>query len=154
MGVAWMNAERFYAKTVEVDGCLIWQGKGRIGEYGVAGYLGKHWLAHRLSYHFKTGDDLGPDDVIRHSCDTPLCVRPEHLSKGTHADNVDDKVQKLRHRFGERHPAARITQQDAEAIRRLVREEGQMQKTVAEAFGLSKQQVSRIVRGERWMKGD
>ena len=29
-----------------------------------------------------------------------------------------------------------------------------MQKTVAEAFRLSKQQVSKIVRGERWVKGD
>jgi len=65
-----------------------------------------------------------------------------------------DMVERLRSRFGERHHAARITQQDAEAIRRLVREEGQMQKTVAEAFGLSKQQVSKIVRGERWTKGD
>ena len=63
-------------------------------------------------------------------------------------------MQKLRHRFGDRHPGAKITQQDAEAIRRLVREEGQMQKTVAEAFRLSKQQVSKIVRGERWVKGD
>lgn len=144
-----MNPERFARKTHRRGACLIWEGKGRVGPYGTAGYRGQQWLAHRLAYHFATGEELGPEDVIRHSCDTPLCVEPDHLSKGTHADNAADKVARLRQQYGERHPSARLTATDVAAIREEAAA-GIMQKALAEAFGVSKQQISRIVRGERW----
>lgn len=34
--------------------------------------------------------------LIRHKCDNPPCVNPEHLEVGTQADNVDDMVTRLR----------------------------------------------------------
>lgn len=146
-----MTQARFFRKTERVGDCLIWQGKSRVGPYGAVGYQSKQWLAHRLSYHFQTGEELTAQDVIRHTCDTPLCVEGTHLRKGTHADNVEDKVVKLRHRFGERHPMARFTEADVRAVRKA-HDEGIMQKVIAEAMGMSKQQVSRIVRGDRWKK--
>jgi hypothetical protein len=38
--------------------------------------------------------------IVMHTCDTPLCVRPDHLVAGSHADNVADMVAKRRDNFG------------------------------------------------------
>ena len=35
---------------------------------------------------------------VMHSCDTPRCCNPDHLSLGTSKDNSDDMVAKGRHR--------------------------------------------------------
>lgn len=142
--------ERFYAKAVRVGDCLIWQGKGRIGPYGVAGYQRKNWLAHRLSYFFANDGDLSAEEVVRHICDTPLCVEPSHLLKGTHAENVQDKVDRLRHGFGEAHPNRKLTFSEVEAIRAAYSAGGVTQKELARRFGASRTQLHRIVHGSRW----
>jgi hypothetical protein len=38
-----------------------------------------------------TGTDPAPL-VVRHKCDTPLCTKPEDLTTGTQADNIQDAV--------------------------------------------------------------
>ena len=52
--------------------------------------------AHRIAYLI-TREDPGPAEVL-HSCDNTLCVRPDHLSLGTHADNMRDMIAKGRDR--------------------------------------------------------
>jgi len=141
-----MSPPRFYAKAVRVGDCLIWQGKSRVGPYATVGYQGTQWLAHRLSYFFATGEE---PPVVRHTCDTPLCVEPTHLLAGTHADNVQDKVDRGRQPRHEAHHNARLTREQVGAIRQLAREDTS-QKDLATHFGVSKQQISRIVNGKRW----
>lgn len=34
--------------------------------------------------------------VIRHKCDNPICVNPDHLLIGTHADNIADRIKRKR----------------------------------------------------------
>ena len=34
--------------------------------------------------------------IVMHSCDTPRCVNPAHLSQGTQADNAHDRDRKGR----------------------------------------------------------
>lgn len=60
----------------------------------------KNTTAHRASYIIHTGESIKTEDVIMHSCDNPNCVNPNHLSKGTHADNVADRVRKGRSACG------------------------------------------------------
>jgi len=60
----------------------------------------KHYLTHRLSYEIANNVILEPNDIILHSCDVRNCVNPLHLNKGTHKDNVKDKVNKNRQAKG------------------------------------------------------
>lgn len=34
--------------------------------------------------------------VVRHSCDNPLCIKPEHLLPGTASDNMKDRSERGR----------------------------------------------------------
>jgi len=61
------------------------------GDYGSVYVAGKSQRAHRLSYEIAYGRI--PDGLlVRHKCDTPACVRPDHLELGTHADNSRDRT--------------------------------------------------------------
>lgn len=35
-------------------------------------------------------------EIVRHTCDTPLCINPDHLVEGSPLDNVSDRVQRGR----------------------------------------------------------
>lgn len=70
--------------------------------YGLRRYKGKYKGAHRIAYceAHNIEIDLIDGKVVLHSCDNPACVNPDHLSLGTHQDNVADKVRKGRQRTG------------------------------------------------------
>lgn len=60
----------------------------------------RHYLAHRVSYELHNICKLEPSDIIMHTCDNRACINPKHLVKGTHNDNVQDKVNKGRQAKG------------------------------------------------------
>lgn len=79
-------------------GCWLWTRAtmGKNGnEYGTCFLNYKAIVAHRLSYKTFKGDFDHKLDVC-HKCDTPLCINPDHLFLGTHADNMRDCVFKGR----------------------------------------------------------
>lgn len=61
-----------------------------------------HFLMHRASYLFYF-NNLNKEDIVCHTCDNPACINPKHLFKGTHNDNVQDKVIKGRQAKGNKH---------------------------------------------------
>lgn len=92
---------RFWDKVERnEDGCWLWRastdprGYGKIvvhvdGEARLSG-------AHRVSWELANGP-IPTGLCVLHRCDTPSCVRPDHLFLGTLADNTKDMYGKGRH---------------------------------------------------------
>lgn len=89
--------DKFWKKVRRGDpnSCWIWlAGKDQQG-YGAFRVRCVYHRAHRVAYTIAKGPI--PDGmVVMHSCDTPSCVNPAHLSVGTDADNVRDMHKKGR----------------------------------------------------------
>jgi hypothetical protein len=90
------------------EDCWFWTAAKTNGGYGIFRVKGKNKRAHRLMYEFFYGE-IPKDIHILHKCDIPKCVSPFHLWKGTHLDNVQDKVNKNRtvKLIGEHHGACK-----------------------------------------------
>lgn len=99
-----------------VGECNLWKGHTAAG-YGVISIDGEQRYIHRFIYSQQSGNILTTSDVIRHSCDNKRCWKPSHLIKGTHADNVADKVAKGRHMHGTSHYKTGLSEDDIRAIR-------------------------------------
>lgn len=97
---------------------------------------------HRVSYWLTTGEEPG-DLEVRHRCDNPPCVRPEHLLVGTHAENMADMAERRR---GSK-PGMKLTDEQVEEIRSRYAA-GERARALAVEFGISQQQANRIVKGQ------
>jgi hypothetical protein len=78
-------------------GCWIFAaGVDRFG-YGRLFWKGKTHRAHRVAYTVARGE-LPSGVEVCHTCDTPRCVRPDHLFLGTRRENANDMGRKGRAR--------------------------------------------------------
>lgn len=91
--------KRLWERTLvnERTDCWEWQGGSVGGGYGTISVHGKPRLIHRLSVvlHGKAQHIDGEWKTL-HSCDTPPCWNPDHLTAGTAKANYDDMVRKAR----------------------------------------------------------
>jgi len=91
---------RFWQNVNKTEGCWLWTAGKNASGYGYIYDSGKYVLTHRISYVLNIGPI--PDGIsVCHSCDTPACVRPDHLFLGTVKDNSDDMWRKGRGFCGE-----------------------------------------------------
>ena len=100
--------ERFQENTTTIPetSCIWWIGGLYANGYGSFYVDGKARKAHRVAYEMAYGaiPDLteGKRTVVRHTCDNPLCVNPDHLRLGAQADNMQDMRQRGRHWMAKR----------------------------------------------------
>jgi hypothetical protein len=135
------DQERFWLNVRKGDDCWLWVGGKTISDYGkFRSHVGgvTYNMAHRYSYALHYGRNPKEFHVC-HACDTPSCVRPDHLFLGTAADNVADKVSKGRGQ-------AKLTETQVRAIladQRYYRE-------IAADYGLSLASICRLKSREAW----
>ena len=84
-----------------------------------------------------------------HSNGDPTDNRLENLRWGTHEDNHQDRVKHGTLNQGERAGGVKLTAEQVRNIRSLAAR-GVLQKDLAQRYGVTKQTVSKIVKGERW----
>ena len=136
---------RLARNFVVEGGCWIWTGSKTRDGYGVIVIGRKQYRAHRVAYENCHGTALTPADVICHKCDTPLCVNPRHLFKGTARDNTRDMIAKGRKvvMTDGLHPNTKIPHEQRDVIRAM-RQDGASLRGLANAFGVSFKTISAI----------
>lgn len=90
-----VSRERFWSKVSCSEGCWLWTGAKTEKGYGVFGIGKETDKAHRIAWRLSYGP-IPKCIFVLHKCDTPACVRPEHLFLGTNQDNVNDMIRKGR----------------------------------------------------------
>jgi hypothetical protein len=135
----------------EWTGSLFHDGYGQIwsGDYTEKGGPDMRG-AHRVMWKYVNGD---PGDLcVLHKCDNRLCVNPEHLFLGTHADNRRDMcakgrdVKSLRCNAGEKNPQSKLTEDKVLEIRKS----RLPAKDLALKYGISLTQVYKILNRAKW----
>lgn len=142
--------------------CIEWTGAHTKAGYGQVGHQGKTVYAHRLAYCARHGLDLNSIDgmLVRHACDNPPCVNPDHLSLGDHADNARDALERGRGGNWKLSDEAikqaavvntKVTAANVEFIKRVYipRHPEFSQTALAKRLGVHQVHIGRIVNGQR-----
>lgn len=83
--------EQFWARIEKQDGCWEWTGNADGQGYARFKVDRVTHFGHRYSYELHHGP-IPEGLVVRHKCDNPPCVNPDHLEIGTHQDNMNDMI--------------------------------------------------------------
>lgn len=132
------------------SGCWDWQGCKTRSGHGQIRWRGKVVSVHRLAYELVNNVHLDSTVVVCHVCDRASCVRPSHLTAGSHQANRADCVAKGRHARGETHGKAKLTWEKVGLLRRWWRKGLATQGELARLFGVSERAVRYIVQEQHW----
>lgn len=131
--------------VAEESGCIRFTGHLDGEGYGRIMVARVKYMAHRLSYSINNGPI--PDGyVVRHKCDNPSCINPEHLEVGTQADNIADKVSRGRQARGSGVGRAILTE---EAVREI-RSSPLKVSELSTLYGVSVVSIRNILRRKTW----
>ena len=131
--------------------CIDHGQKGSGMGYGVGRFKGVTIKMHRKAYI--VANNLTIADIegmhVRHKCDNPRCINPEHLELGTRQDNMDDMKRRGRspNTKGERNTKAKLTWDIVKAIR----ESSASLSVLANKYGVGRTTISDIKRGVTWI---
>lgn len=128
--------------------CWIWTAYRDADGYGRFRIDGQTLRAHRLSFEIKNGP-ISKGSVVRHGCDNPSCVNPEHLRSGSNLDNIMDGIQRGRFCHGERHRSAKLTKKQVLYIRSATAFYG-YRVALMKKFGVSGRTIDAIRNRELW----
>lgn len=144
---------------VTESGCWLWTAAiDKRTDYGWFSMgVGKQTQAHRAAYEIFKGRI--PDGMhVLHSCDVRSCVNPNHLRCGDHVENMGDRrirnrtsrgpkhVVTLKPQIGVKHWNDKLTEDQV----REIRASDMSQSALSRKYGVSVQQVHRIVHGQAW----
>lgn len=138
---------------ISENGCFIVTSHRINGEgYAFIYQDGKEQGIHRVIYRECFGE-IPEGIVVRHKCDNPGCINPEHLELGTKAENARDAVERGRNAFGEKNGRAKITNVEASMIKVMIRD-GMTNPSIAAKMNINCAIVRRIRNGDTWTHVD
>ena len=138
--------ERFWPKVMKTDGCWIWIAGKKPQGYG-AFENGRG--AHRISWQIHFGP-IPPGMCVMHICDNPSCVRPDHLTLGSKADNNADARAKGRNTRGERVGVSKLNAEMVRAIRARYAQGGVTYSEIAADYGVDFSNIAQVVKRKTW----
>lgn len=137
--------DRFWSFVIKSNGCWQWAGAKTRSGYGDLTVRNRMVKAHRFSYELHFGKI--PDGMeVRHACHNPECTNPEHLSVGTHADNMNDSVLANRTAAKERNPNSKLSSDEVLSIRK----DHRSQRALAKIYGVDASTISDIKNKKTW----
>jgi len=139
-----------YEVAIPFEGneCLIWPFPNARGVYPRIWKDGAHSRVHRLVCEATRGK---PPSDIHHaaqSCGNGNCCNPHHIRWATPSENQIDRVTHGTHSRGSQNTEAKLSEDDARAIKRL--RGVHLQRELATMFNVTQQLVSRIHTGKSW----
>lgn len=139
--------------TDPATGCMV--SPKSDGGYLLILVWGRREKAHRfiafsLLLHSDEERRANRSKVVRHLCGNKACLNPEHLCLGTQSENLIDAIEMGTYPTGEDSWSAKLSQAQVDEIRTLY--PGRSQKQLANMFGVSQQQISKIVNGQKWAR--
>lgn len=124
----------------EWTGCLNSDGYPKIFWQGNANGKG-----HRIVFKLSHPEDNMDGIVIRHTCDNPKCINPDHLVPGSPKDNMADRDAR------ERHGAAKLSHAEVLEIDALLRNQTNCTVTeVVKMYGVDPRTISSIKHRKHW----
>lgn len=145
-------AERFNAKVEQRGPNECWPFTGYkkygYGHFFVSPERGLV-MAPAFALELATGERCPPGREGCHHCDNPPCCNPAHVYYGTRKQNMEDCTRRGRRPLGERSPAAVLTEGQVITIRERTAA-GAGPGILAAEFGIHRNSVLEIVRGDSW----
>lgn len=135
-----------HAEIGPPDECWEWQGSRAESGHGRFWVDGRVERAHRVAYRLFVGPIPGTE-VVRHMCDNPPCINPNHLVSGTYVDNHQDMLQRNRSGRTKLSPDQVVDVRERLAMGMPVNE-------VAIQYNLSEKHVGRIERRDVWKNAE
>lgn len=136
------------ASSIRNGECIESTTRNNRAGYGRIMINGKRSMAHRLAYELAHGP-IPEGLIVRHKCDNPPCINPDHLELGTDRDNMDDRILRMSGRRGVDMHTAKLTESGVRDVRRRVND-GESRRAVARSLGISHTAINGLINGKRW----
>jgi len=140
----------FDERVEKTETCWIWTGSKRPDGYGVfhAGGKTNATSAHRLSWKLYHGE-IPEGLVLRHMCDNPICVNPDHLKLGTLKDNSTDRILAGNSCPGSKNSKAKLDEEKVKEIKNLI-QIGLSGAEIGRRFGVTRTCINAIKNSRTW----
>jgi hypothetical protein len=148
--------DNFWLRVVKKGENECWEWRAGRSSFGHGCFKledGSYIGAHRYSYILHYGEIEG-DLHVRHKCDNPPCVNPNHLCLGTHQQNMNDMVERGRSVKGEDRPTAKLTEEKVREARILYDSGTKSINELAEQMGVAKTTIRMVVKRLTWKHVD
>lgn len=142
--------DRFWDNVSKKD-CWLWEGYVGNEGYGQVQFrIEKEKFsgrAHRVSCVLYLEVDLAENDIVRHQCNNRHCVNPNHLKIGSHADNVQDRIDMNNSAKGEDNGRSVLS---AEEVEKIESKFSDLVYDLSSEFDVSRKIVRQICKGKTW----